>query len=151
MIYLDALNSFHSFSFYPTIWLFCVCRVILHQEQQLLSEPYSFYPDNKEKHSTVIHILYKRKKKLILLYSVWEKINVLPPMFSKWNEIMVIVTSSIIGFYGMFHCDVMTESKNLSSHAVLFRLQYLAPSVAYPKKDIFMKFTQSGPILFCDL
>lgn len=102
MIYLDALNSFHSFSFYPTIWLCCVCRVILHQELQLLSEPYSFYPDNKEKHSTVIYILYKRKKKLILLYIVWEKINVLPPMFSKWSEIMVIVTSSIIGFYECF-------------------------------------------------
>lgn len=130
MIYLDAVNSFHSFSFYPTNWLRYVCRVILHQEQHLLSEPYSFYPDNKEKHSTVIHILYKRKKKLILLYSVWGKINVLPPMFSKWNEIMLIVTSSVIGFYGMVHCDVMTESKNLSSH--------LAPSVAYPKKAIYL-------------
>lgn len=42
----------------------------------------------------------------------------------------------------------MTESKNLSSH--------LAPSVAYTQKlytytHVFMKITQSGPILFCDL
>lgn len=57
-------------------------------------------------------------------------------MFSKWNEIMLIVTSSVIGFYEWF---IVTS--------------WPSPKI-YPQKSyilIFMKITQSGPILFCDL
>lgn len=63
-------------------------------------------------------------------------------MFSKWKETMVIVTSSIFGFYQcfivtghcdviyywllrMFHCDVMTESNRHMLYALSVALYNL--------------------------
>lgn len=52
-------------------------------------------------------------------------------MFSKWNEIMVIVTSSIIGFYESF---IVTSWPSLLSHAVFIQTTVPRPFRCLPQK-----------------
>lgn len=69
-------------------------------------------------------------------------------MFSKWNEIMLIVTSSVIGFYEWF---IVTSWPSPKIYRLTSPLPSLTPKKLYTYTHVFMKITQSGPILFCDL